>query len=1001
MSLLVRCFLLTSILLVAGCEKAADLSTRETPPATLEPLQEMRLAMRRKEWQEAWTLSNAVLTQHSNDPTAIATVAEVAYENEKLEIAGDLMLDACRAESFENSSRVQQAMGIMLAAGRMHDCIEMFEEVLVHQPMQHDIRRRLHDMYWGTEDRVRSLPHGRFLVRNRQFDRALLLALNDSEVRTESAEPLVEMAKRNPNDQRPLIAEAKILFDRGDRVAAVGLLRGILNRYPNHAPSLALLGRAFVASGRFDEFISLARSADTDVGHYPAYWIALGDWSRSRQLQLESTRAYWEATRRNANSRAAWTRLSTSLRQFEEGQSSLDSDTMKAIETRVLLLSQISELMSRLSTSGVTARADAIEMATALRGLGRLWEAEAWASIAMTLPEDDSVPVVEIRESILKTLRKDTPWQDTKSRLELELDLTRFPLPPLEPKLHSVAPRNDHPIIAANSTRKPHKIKLVNEATERALHFFGRTGEHLEKPGVMLYQTVGCGGGAIDFDLDGWCDLYLAAAGGIPPYRNSETNGLMRNIEGVFLDVTEPSRTGDTGFGQGVAIGDVNEDGFADILVLNYGPNTLLVNNGDGTFCDASHRLHESEGQSSWSTSGAVADLDSDGLADLTILNYCIGLEPVTQDCPQKGIEIARACAPLVFPGCPDRFLHNGGEGDFVDRTSQWNATPMVIGRGLGVVAGSFDQERGVDVFIANDMTSNHFWTRSNTSETRTGFDFQLNESAILRGLGSNERSPAQGSMGIATGDLDRDGDLDFYVTNFVNESNTYHNQHGPGLWRDQTTLHQLDISTLPLVGFGTQAVDFDNDTKLELVVSNGHVDSYPSGERATPYSQPMQVFKRTERNEYTSIEDAIGGEYLDQPHIGRALWTLDANRDGLTDLAVTHQTEPVALLVNRTDHSGHWIDLQLCGRHCSRDAVGAIVEVQSEEQRWTAAQTSGDGFLCSNERVVHIGTGDSSHACDVTVTWPDGRKQTYAQLASRSRWLLVQEDVEPFELSH
>ncbi len=267
----------------------------------------------------------------------------------------------------------------------------------------------------------------------------------------------------------------------------------------------------------------------------------------------------------------------------------------------------------------------------------------------------------------------------------------------------------------------------------------------------------------------------------------------------------------------------------------------------------------------------------------------------------------------------------------------------------------------------------------------------------MLRGLGCDDRSLAQGSMGITTGDFDRDGDLDLYVTNFDLEYNTFHEQRESGLWLDQTSKLGLSTPTTPLVGFGTEAVDLDHDGSLELIVSNGHVDMFSRADERSVYAHPMQIFRRNASQSYDSIAGELAGEYLANPHVGRALWTLDADRDGRTDFAVTHQTEPVALLMNRSQ-SGDWLGLRLIGRNCSRDAIGARVEVTLGDQRWTAAQTSGDGYLCSNERILRIGLGDvESEACDVKVIWPDGTVQVYRQLDANTMWTLIESDPEAF----
>ncbi|MCG8652599.1 MAG: CRTAC1 family protein, partial [Pirellulales bacterium] len=559
-------------------------------------------------------------------------------------------------------------------------------------------------------------------------------------------------------------------------------------------------------------------------------------------------------------------------------------------------------------------------------------------------------------------------------------------------------------------------LALINQAERRGLRFFGRTSDHLDRPGIGLHQTLGCGGGTIDFDLDGWSDLYLLAAGGTPPHRDSAPNLLARNLAGNFQDVTSVSGSGDTGFGQGVAVGDVNQDGFPDLLVLNYGPNTLLINNGDGTFSDVSDRLGVNGDH--WSTSGAIADLDGDQLADLVIVNYCAGLEPVTKTCPMSGSEETRSCTPVMFPSELDFFLKTAADGSFVDHTKTWSAIPNVPGRGLGIVAGAFDNRPGVDVFVANDMTNNHFWSRARESragesragesragESRAGESragdggpFQLQESAIVLGLGADDRSLAQGSMGIATGDFDLDGDIDFYVTNFDKEYNTYHEQRGAGIWQDRTSVLGLSTPTLPLVGFGTEAVDLDNDGTLELVVTNGHVDIFSRAGQRSVYAQPLQVFHRRASGAFAPLGDTLLGDYGSSPHVGRALWTLDANRDGRVDLVVTHQTEPVALLINESGSPGNWLALRLVGRNCDRDAVGARVQVTAGDRHLTAVKTSGDGYLCSNEKWLRFGLGVQNFTISVKIQWPDGTLEDYAGLSANQELVIVQGEA-PFPL--
>jgi tetratricopeptide (TPR) repeat protein len=903
-------------------------------------------------------------------------------------------------------TQTQPSISNLINEGRLDELMDVFDSILQQDPDRHDIRRRLYDVSLGTEDVARARPHGQYLIHQRQFDWLLLASIDDSDSQHCDAVPLIDMARRNPKDIRPLICQARTDFDQGKTDSAIETLQSILKRFPNESPTIALCGRAFIAANRDEDFRALISSASASTLEYPTYWISLGDWARKHHQDREAARAYWEATIRNPHCREAWVKLSTTLKQLDDKDHQLNSATLQAIERRVVLVSRLSELKSSMIRSGQPNRAAAIKIAKTLLELGRLWEAEAWASIALTIPplpipKDESDSLNSLRQSIIQLLRKDTPWQIVANRPELQIDLTYLPLPQLD-RLNSAHPLSQEGSNDAKLNLTPSiRIAMENEAESRNLNFFGTTGKHLEQPGVMFYQTVGCGGGAIDFDRDGWPDLYLAAAGGTPPHKDSEPNALFRNLGGTFSRVTESPDTEDRSFTQGIAVGDVNEDGFPDLFVLNYGPNTLLINNGDGTFSDRSHLLRENDESSEWSTSGAIADLNGDALADLLVINYCLGTAAVTERCLKPDAEtgelLDRACSPVTFPGAADRVLRGSETGNFIDKTQLWEMIPTDVGRGLGVTVGMFDNRRGLDFFVANDMSSNHFWSGLGPEESDSTASFKLQESAILRGLGSSDRAPATGSMGIATGDMDRDGDVDFYVTNFENESNTFHDHFGDGMWRDQTSKLGLEECTLPMVGFGAQAVDLDNDGNLELVVSNGHVDDYP-GEKSSPYAQPMQVFRRTRDNRYESVGNAIGGSYLATPHIGRALWTLDADQNGLMDLVVTHQSEPVSLLMVTAQSPGNqspgnWIKLYFSGRECSRDAIGTRVTIQSGGQSYTSVLTSGDGYLCSNERLISIGLGLQSSPCDVTVQWPDGSSQTFMNLKTNRSWMIVQNE--------
>jgi tetratricopeptide (TPR) repeat protein len=970
------------LMAVAGCNWLSG----QGDSSEKKPVDLMRQEISLGHWEKAWEFADEVEREYADDALMLTDLAKVAFASQRPNDAARLLVAACRADGYRDEERNDQAVIAITSVGKLFDAIDFLSTVVDKQPEQFKSRRLLFDLLIGTENRHLAIAHGRYLIRQRRFDLELLTSFSHTDLRTLDTAPLNEMVKRNSADRRPLIGEARALFDQGKFAESIEMSREILALHPNDVPAQVLQGQSLVSLGRFSELDVWATNLQGDYKAHPGYWMVLGDWATANQRPQEAARAYWEAIQCDADILEIWVRLRNALTQ-SPASLKLPTNAIASVDQRIDQLSRFYQAKKQFIKTGSNSRSLAIAISSTLVDLGRLWEAEAWAAVALSFPEEPNTDVASQRNSILPKLKQDTPWQLVDSHPEFQLELEGLSLPALAfAKPSASGGASSDRLIQSESVIKTHFI-LEDEAVARGLNFHGKTGDQVAGPGVPFYQTLGCGGGTIDYDLDGWPDLYLCAAGGKPPEVDSEPNRLMRNFGGTFRDVTDFSATGDRGFSQGVAIGDLNEDGFQDLLVLNYGMSKVYINQGEGSFVDQSSTwLMDLKSQ--WSASGAIADINLDGLADAVVVNYCAGLEPVTKVCgdPKDAPGgVPRACSPMAFAGEHDAFLEGLPTGGLADRTSQWEAIPSVVGRGLGITVGQFDGEQGIDLFIANDMTNNHYWTRA------VGDDFKLSESSIARGLAGDARSIPQGSMGIATADIDRDGDIDFYVTNFSSEYNTYHVQNSAGMWRDQTAQSGLVQPTMPMVGFGTQATDLDNDGVLELIVSNGHVDSYDDISKVSPYAQPMQVFRQREVNKFESVGAAMPGEYMKKPHVGRALWTIDADRDRRLDFVVTHQTEPVSLLVNRTPSRGRGISLFLVGTRGSRMAVGAVVKVTAGTETWTAATTSGDGYLSSNDRTLHFGLGEIVPNVDVEITWPSGDREWFSNLSCDSDWLLVE----------
>ena len=952
----------------------------------------LKLAARGGDWKKAWAATEILLEERSLDPVTgmpkasdepsatetsarpksltpmnWALMASVAHETGRSAAAAHFLACACRADRFANTPGVERAMIGMIEAGMLTEGMAFLEEALVARPDEQNVRRMLFDFYIGSEDRVRAMPLAKELVYARKFDIPLLIAVANTERRTDDPEPLKVVAARNPEDKRPLLGVAKVKFDTGKLEEAIEDLKAIVNAHHDYHPAQAILGRAYAAAGQLEDLEEWASRQAPGVQRYPAYWIALGDWAREKQQIPEAVRCFLEATRTSdPDSQLVWTRLATLIPQLEESEP-IELSVLQSVQARAKMLTRLSALEDRFDRTGRISREIVLDIAQTLRKLGRVWEAEAWLAVGTTLPEDDAIDLDSERADLAKSLRRKTPWQVTAAHPEFEIGLTNFPLPAIEQVVRSGV-RDD---TVAESPVPPDlqgeviaHWKMEDRAVERGLRFFGRTGEQLDQAGVRLFQTLGCGGGTIDFDRDGWPDLYLAAAGGTPPEKDSAPNELFRNLNGQFSAIGVNAGVGDEGFGQGVAVGDVNEDGFADLLVLNYGPNRLYLNQGDGTFREAQLT---SEPYDEWSTSGAIADLDGDGLTDLFFVNYCAGLGPVIQSCEAT-------CSPMVFPAVKDRVVKGEPDGSFRDVSGDWLGE-VNAGRGLGLIVGNLDSSSGNEVFVANDMTSNHFYSRLSGTEK-----FALAESATLRGLGGDDRGLAQGSMGIAVADFGNDDDIDLYVTNFDGEYNTLHEQMSEGIWQDRTSALGLTRPTLPRVGFGVEAIDVDNSGRQALFILNGHVDIFSRGGERVTYAQPAQAFRVGESSTFQTVEVGSLGNYFSKPHVGRALWTVDANVDGRVDLVATHQTEPVALLMNESESSDGWLRVELVGTQSSRDAVGAKVTIENASgERRHGFRVAGDGYQCSSDPILHFGLAWlDENKFQVRVDWPSGAHEVF-----------------------
>jgi hypothetical protein len=524
--------------------------------------------------------------------------------------------------------------------------------------------------------------------------------------------------------------------------------------------------------------------------------------------------------------------------------------------------------------------------------------------------------------------------------------------------------------------RDEHPIHLEDVAAKSGLgftHFAGDSGN------FRLPEIIAGGAGLLDFDGDGDLDVLLtqavfdermghtasragkAVVEGSRLYRND----LIPEGEFRFTDVTIDANLKTQGYAMGVAVGDIDNDGFSDVYVSNYGRDQLFHNRADGTFEDIT--IQSGIEAIRWSTSASFFDYDLDGDLDLFVSHYLNSTISNHKPCPGPLGQL-EYCAPSAYEPVPDRLYRNDGELRFTEVTEA-AGLGAATGPGLGVVAGDFNDDGWPDLYVANDGDANQLWMNQG--------DGTFEDQALLAGTAYNDAGDAEAGMGITAGDVDRDGDEDLLVTHLAGETNTLYLNIGDGFFRDATREFGIAFSSLRLTGFGVALVDLDRDGWLDLYVANGAIKAQPGIDDGFPYAQPDLVL-RNEEGRYRDITDDVGPA-LRSERVGRSVATGDIDNDGNVDLLVTNINERPQLLLNRTQTPGSWLRIKLIGKSSNRDAIGARVGVRFEDGSayWTQVRRDGS-FMAANDPRVHVGVAPGQSIELIEVRWPAGASETW-----------------------
>ncbi len=509
-------------------------------------------------------------------------------------------------------------------------------------------------------------------------------------------------------------------------------------------------------------------------------------------------------------------------------------------------------------------------------------------------------------------------------------------------------------------------------------HDAGARGE------LLFPEIMGAGVALFDYDGDRDLDLFFVQGG---PLRGTPVVGgdrLLRNDLVVdkdgeatlrFVDVTTESGVRSIGHGIGVAVGDVDGDGWPDIFTTRYGPDQLWRNNGDGTFVDQSAAAGVS-GDGSWSSGAAFVDFDRDGDLDLFVNRY---VDYQLANPPRCVTDRAERdyCGPTAVPPLSDRLFENRGNGTFKD-VSLAAGIAALSGAGLGVIALDFDADGWLDFVVSNDQMDNYAF--------RNRGDGSFEDEALWRGLAVNGRGRAEASMGIAVGDVDQDGRFDLLMSHLKGETHTLYRNDGE-TFSDETDRRGLASPSLALTGFGVAFVDVDSDRDLDLVATHGAVRRLEVNEAGSGshFAQPDFVLTNDGRGHFVSAPDALASD--SGPHAGRGLAVGDLDQDGDPDVVISNNDGPAEVYLNRAE-APHWIGIELRAPGAYREA--AVVTAHGEGFRLKSRSARHGSFASASDPRVLFGLGDGKGPVAIDVLWTDGKRESYGPFEAGRYHLVV-----------
>jgi hypothetical protein len=521
-------------------------------------------------------------------------------------------------------------------------------------------------------------------------------------------------------------------------------------------------------------------------------------------------------------------------------------------------------------------------------------------------------------------------------------------------------------------------LSFIDVAKESGLNvktIFG--GEHKNK---YLLETTGCGVAFYDYDNDGWLDIFLVNGTrleGFPPGTEPTSHLFKNNRDGTFTDVTLKAGLAHSGWGQGVCIGDYDNDGFDDLFVTYYGKNVLYHNNGDGTFTDVSEKAGVAGKKTRWGTGCAFVDYDRDGHLDLFVANY-IDLDLATAPVPESGPCLYKAvmvaCGPPGLSGGKNILYHNNGDGTFTDVSESAGILHVNGTFGLGVLTADFDNDGWPDIYVANDSTQSLLYQNKKNGRF---VDIGMDSGSALSADGK-----PQAGMGVSAADYDLDGNLDIVKTNFAGDTPSLYHNLGGGNFEDATFTAGLGAHTQYL-GWGCGFFDMDNDGWPDILICNGHV--YPEVEQLKTeagYAQRKLLYRNLRNRRFEDVSEQAGTG-ISAPSASRGCAFGDFDNDGDIDIVVNTINDFPHLLRCDSRTENNWIKVKLIGTKSNRSGIGSRLKCVTRSPGETKPHQqidevrSGGSYISQNDLRIHFGVGKAEKIDLLEIRWPSGQVDT------------------------